>query len=174
MKESLDFTPAADLGPLQRVLLRVAEAFALAGGLVLIALVGMSMLSIIGRKLFSTPVRGDMELMEVGAAIAIAAFLPLCELRGMHIRVDALSNWLSAGIRRGLDTLAHLLCAAAAGLLAWRTALQMVDNREYGDATTLLSLPLWIPLALIVPSLGLLALCALARAARVLGGGGAA
>jgi len=48
----------------------------------------------------------------------------------------------------------------------------MLDNREFGDVTTLLSIPLWIPLALIAPSLVLLGLCALARVARVLGGAG--
>jgi hypothetical protein len=41
--------------------------------------------------------------------------------------------------------------------------LQLLDNRKYGDVTTLLSIPLWIPLMLIVPSLALLALCSLAR-----------
>ncbi|WP_437882198.1 TRAP transporter small permease [Pseudomonas sp. LRF_L74] len=172
MKESLDFEMnTAAHGPLKRGLIGLTQAFALGGGLILVGLIGMSMVSIIGRKLFSTPVRGDMELMEVGAAIAIAAFLPLCELRGTHIKVDALTSWLPEGIRRGLDTLAHLACAAVAGVLAWRTALQALDNHEYGDATTLLSFPLWIPLALIVPSLVLLGICALARACEVACGG---
>ncbi|BCG24699.1 hypothetical protein TUM18999_28900 [Pseudomonas tohonis] len=174
MKESLHFDLDArdQEGLVRRVLLRVTHGFALAGGGIILALVGMSVVSIVGRKLFSTPIRGDMELVEVGAAVAIAAFLPLCELRGTHIRVDALTNWLPAVVRRVLDAFAHLLCCAVAWLLAWRTSLQMLDNREFGDVTTLLSIPLWIPLALIVPSLVLLGLCALARVVRVLGGAG--
>lgn len=174
MKESLHFDiEAGEQGGLVRqALLRVTHGFALAGGAILLVLVGMSVVSIVGRKLFSTPIRGDMELMEVGASVAIAAFLPLCELRGTHIRVDALTNWLPAGVRLCLDAFAHLLCCAVAWLLAWRTGLQMLDNREFGDATTLLSIPLWIPLALIVPSLVLLGICALARVAQVLRGAG--
>ena len=62
-----------------------------------------------------------------------------------------------------LDWLAHLACCAVALLLAWRTGLQMLDSKEYGDMTTLLAIPLWIPLAMIVPSLVLLAICALVR-----------
>jgi len=46
---------------------------------------------------------------------------------------------------------------------ARRTALQVLSYREYGDTSTLLSVPMWLPLACIVPSLALLALCALAR-----------
>ncbi len=150
-------------GRARRLLGQVTQAFALGGGLLLMALIGMSLVSIIGRKLFSMPVRGDMELVEVGASIAIAAFLPLCELRGTHIKVDALTSWLPAAVRASLDGVAHLLCCAVAWLLAWRTGLQMLDNHENGDTTTLLSFPLWVALLFIVPSLVLLGVCALAR-----------
>ena len=165
MNESLSFGSGqiAERGLYRRALHYTAQGFALAGGLVLIALINMSLISIIGRKLFAQPIRGDIELMEIGASIAIAAFLPMCELRGMHIKVDTFTMKLPAGIQRALDTLGHLLCMAAALVLAWRTALQLLDNQEYGDVSTLLSIPMWIPLAFIVPSLILLALCSLAR-----------
>lgn len=165
MQESLtiEFDAEQHRGWVRRTLLWVTQGFAMTGGLLLVGLIVMSMVSIIGRKLFSMPVRGDMELVEVGASIAIAAFLPLCELRGTHIKVDALTSWLPAPVRNTLDCIGHLLCFAAAWILAWRTWLQMLESREYGDSTTLLSFPLWIPLMLIVPSLVLLGLCALAR-----------
>ncbi|MBH3431147.1 TRAP transporter small permease [Pseudomonas alkylphenolica] len=165
MQESLtiEFDAEQHRGWVRRTLLALTQSFALAGGVLLIGLVAMSMVSIVGRKLFSMPIRGDMELVEVGAAIAIAAFLPLCELRGTHIKVDALTSWLPALARDTLDGIGHLLCCAAAWILAWRTWLQMLDSREFGETTTLLAFPLWIPLLLIVPSLVLLGFCALAR-----------
>lgn len=165
MNEPLSFTHP-DKGAstsIGRLLDWFARAFALGGGLVLLVLIGMSLVSIIGRKLFATPIRGDMELVEVGAAVAIAAFLPLCELRGNHLRADAFTLAAPAQVKRWLDALAHLLCALVAAILVWRTSLQLLDSREYGDATTLLGLPLWQALALIVPSLVLLAFCALQR-----------
>ena len=165
MNESLSFesglTP--EHGGFRRALHYVTQGFALAGGLVLLLLINMSLISIIGRKLFATPIRGDIELMEIGASIAIAAFLPLCELRGTHIKVDAFTMKMSDAVVRTLDIFAHLLCLLAALILAWRTGLQMLDNLEYGDVSTLLSIPLWIPLMLIVPSLILLAVCSAAR-----------
>lgn len=165
MQESLSLEGGLtrEHGAWRRALYTITQGFALGGGLVLLLLIGMSLISIIGRKLFSTPIRGDIELMEVGASIAIAAFLPLCELRGTHIKVDALTSWLPTRVQGVLDAIAHLLCGAAALVLAWRTGLQVLENHEYGDVTTLLSIPLWIPLTLIVPSLLLLALCSLAR-----------
>jgi len=141
----------------------VCRGFALVGGGILLALIGMSLVSIVGRKLFASPIRGDMELVEMGAAIAIAAFLPLCELRGLHIKADAFTLWASAKIKRILDAFGHTLLLLAAVLLAWRTTLQMFSSREYGDVSALLSMPIWMALLCIVPSLALLALCALAR-----------
>jgi len=149
--------------PLHRWLAPICRSFALGGGVLLLALIGMSLISITGRKLLAAPIRGDMELVEMGAAIAIAAFLPLCELRGLHLKADAFTLWASARLKRALDTFAHALLFIAAAVLTWRTALQVMSYHQYGDTSTLLSVPMWWPLACIVPSLALLALCALAR-----------
>lgn len=172
MNESLSFdsAPAEGAGLASRALLRTAQGFALGGGLILLALVGMSLVSIIGRKLFATPIQGDIELMEIGAAVAIAAFLPLCELRGQHIKVDAFTLKLPARAQDWLDAIAHGLCLLAALVLAWRTGLQVLESREYGEVSTLLSIPLWLPLTLIVPSLALLAVTAAARTIHCLTG----
>lgn len=174
MNESLSFgsDQLAERGAYRRALHYTAQGFALAGGLVLIALINMSLISIIGRKLFSAPIRGDIELMEIGASIAIAAFLPLCEMRGLHIKVDTFTMKLPGCVQRGLDAIGHSLCMLAALILAWRTGLQLLDNLEYGDVSTLLSIPMWIPLALIVPSLTLLALASAWRVAHCLTHGG--
>lgn len=165
MNESLSFDAAPEVarGAAGRLLYRVTQGFALGGGLILLVLVAMSLVSVIGRKLFAMPVQGDIELMEIGAAVAIAAFLPLCESRGQHIKVDAFTLKLPARGQAWLDAIAHSLCLIAALVLAWRTGVQVLESREYGEVSTLLSVPLWIPLLLIVPSLLLLAVAAAAR-----------
>lgn len=169
MNESLSFaTVPAHAGFMRRALDTATRTFALFGGLILLGLINMSLVSIIGRKLFSAPIRGDMEIMEVGAAVAIAAFLPLCEFRGNHLKADAFTLKAPLAVRRTLDGFAHSLCFAVAATLGWRTSLQVLESLEYGDVTTLLGIPLWIPLALIVPSLVLLALCAAARVAEII------
>jgi TRAP-type C4-dicarboxylate transport system permease small subunit len=148
-----------------RLLDRVATGFTMLGGLIFCALIVMSIVSIVGRKLFSAPVQGDVELMQMGAAVGAAAFLPLCELHDHHIRVDALTGWMSRGNRAWLDTAAHLLLTVAALLLTWRTALAVVDGRSSGEVSTLLTIPMWQPVALLVPSFALLAVCAVYRTA---------
>lgn len=156
-------SPAPGFSGVGRWLDRLSFGFAMGGGLIFIALVAMSIVSIVGRKLFSAPIQGDLELMQIGAAVGAAAFLPLCELHDHNIKVDALTGWLSARSRRLLDGGAHLLLFVAIALLTWRTALSVLDVKESSEVSPLLGVPMWIPVLLLVPSLALLAAAALYR-----------
>lgn len=138
--------------------------WALAGGMVFVALVIMSIVSIVGRKLFSHPIEGDMELLMMGAAIGSAAFLPVCELDDNHIKVDALTTWMSERARAALDVIAHLLLTIASAIITWRSALYVEECYENMEVSTLLLIPIWQPVLLLVPSFALLTLAALYRA----------
>lgn len=161
--EGADASPAPPPTGVARVLHRAASWLAMAGGFVFCALIVMSIFSIVGRKLFSSPVQGDVELMQMGAAVGAAAFLPLCELHDNHIKVDALTSWMGGPARAALDTVAHLMLTVAAAAITWRTGMAVQDAMSYGEVTTLLSVPVWQPVALLVPSFALLTLCGLYR-----------
>lgn len=148
------------------VLSRAATWLAMSGGFVFCALIAMSIVSIVGRKLFSSSVQGDVELMQMGAAVGAAAFLPLCELHDNHIKVDALTSWMGGPARAALDTVAHLMLTVAAAAITWRTGMAVRDAMSYGEVSTLLSVPVWQPVALLVPSFALLTLCGLYRVVR--------
>ena len=142
---------------------RVVTWWALSGGFVFIALVAMSIVSIVGRKLFSAPIEGDMELLMMGAAVGSAAFLPACEMHDHHIKVDALTTWMSVQARAALDAMAHALLMLASSVITWRTALYAVECYENTEVSALLLIPLWQPVVLLVPSFALLAAAALYR-----------
>lgn len=166
MAEVIERAGAAEVVPrhgVGRLLDRVATGFTMLGGLAFCALIVMSIVSIVGRKLFSAPVQGDVELMQMGAAVGAAAFLPLCELYDHNVKVDALTGWMSDRGRAVLDTVAHALLTVAAVLITWRTALAAIDGYSSGEVSTLLTVPMWQPVALLVPSFALLALCGLYR-----------
>jgi TRAP-type C4-dicarboxylate transport system permease small subunit len=149
-----------------RLLDRLATGFTMLGGMTFCALIVMSIVSIVGRKLFSAPVQGDVELVQMGAAVGAAAFLPLCELYDHNVKVDALTGWMSDRGRAVLDSAAHGLLTVAAALITWRTSLAALDGFSSGEVSTLLTVPMWLPVALLVPSFALLALCGLYRTVR--------
>jgi TRAP-type C4-dicarboxylate transport system permease small subunit len=145
-------------------LIVAGKAMAISGGLMFVALIGMSLVSIIGRKLGFGSVTGDIELMQAGTAVAATAFLPYCTLLGEHIRVDFFTENMRATSKRRIDGVAELLFALVAAVLSWRTVLAAIAARESEEVTSLVSLPIWIPTALLVPGLTLMAVCALYRA----------
>lgn len=148
-------------GPAGRALLAVAMAFALAGGLVLVALTVMSLASIAGRALLSKPLPGDYELVQLGTAVAVSAFMPFCQLRGGHVIVDFFTANARRRVRASLDSLGALLIAVAAAVLAWRLAAGAISLRAANDMTTILEFPTWIAVALMVPSFALFSVAGL-------------
>ncbi|TXT31513.1 MAG: hypothetical protein FD131_930 [Rhodocyclaceae bacterium] len=148
----------------EHYLIMAGKTMAISGGVLFIALIAMSLVSIIGRKLGFGSVNGDIELMQAGTAVAATAFLPYCTLLGEHIKVDFFTENMRDSLKRPIDGMAEVLFAIVSGILVWRTILSAIATHESEEVTTLVSLPLWIPTALLVPGLFLMMICAAYRA----------
>lgn len=145
-------------------LIMAGKAMAISGGMLFIVLIAMSLVSIISRKLGFGSVNGDIELMQAGTAVAATAFLPYCTLLGEHIKVDFFTEGMRDSLKRPIDGIAELLFGIVGAVLTWRTILAVFSTYDSEEVTTLVSLPLWIPTALLVPGLFLMAVCAFYRA----------
>lgn len=146
---------------IDRWLHRASNALALLGGLVLLAAAALTLVSILGRWLFDAPILGDIELMQIACVAAIALFLPWCQWRAEHVRVDFFTQGAGPRLRGLLDRIGHLLLALVMALLAWRTADGLVDLRASGESTMLLAIPSWLAYLPLLPGLALSALIAL-------------
>ncbi len=155
----------APTDPVGAVLHTLSALLAVFGGLLLAAGALMTVVSVTGRYLFSAPISGDIELVELGAGAAIAAFLPYCQARGGHVIVDFFTGGMRATARARLDGLNALVFAACAGLVAWRMALGGIDTYLGNDQTMVLGVPTWPSYAVMVPAFGLLCLVCLHGAA---------
>jgi TRAP-type C4-dicarboxylate transport system permease small subunit len=151
--------PAA--GPIGRTLAWACRALVWWGGLLLLAIVGVSVLSISGRWLANHPIGGDYEMVQVGCAAAVSAFLPYCQWRRGNIIVDFFTTRAGPRLRRRLDGAGALLLALMLALLAWRSGAGLLDARANNEATMLLGFPLWIGYAAMLPGLVLSAAVAL-------------
>jgi TRAP-type C4-dicarboxylate transport system permease small subunit len=153
-----------------RVLHTAANAFALVGGALVVLVAVVTVTSVAARWLAATPVPGDVELVQLGTAVALALFLPYCQLHGGHLIVDVFTARADARVHRRLEAAAHGLAAVVLALLATRAAVGVVDLRAARETSMVLGLPLWLAYAPMVPALALAALIALwggARNARV-------
>lgn len=144
---------------------RVATLWAMAGGLVLIAVVVVNVFSVIG-AIFNQPFPGDFELTEVGVAIAAFAFLPYCQISGANITADIFTARASARLIAFLTLLGSLVALAFCVILLWRMYLGMLDQKLYNATTAILQIPHWLAFLPILFSLALLALAAVATLLR--------
>ncbi len=142
---------------------QLCRLFAIGGGLVLAAFALMTVVSVTGRYLFDRPVPGDFELVEIGCAIAVFAFLPYCQLQRGNVVVDFFTLRAPAAVRERLDALGSLLYALIAALLAWRLTLGGYDMWRYGEETMVLGLSRWWGFIPIVISCLLLVVACLYR-----------
>ncbi len=130
-----------------------------------------TVVSVLGRYFLNRPISGDFEIVQVGCAVAVALFLPYCQLRDGNVIVDIVTNGLPAGIKRVLDALGCLLIALVAALLAWRMFEGAADLKRYNDESMVLHMKTWWGFILIVPAMALLALTGLMTAWSALTGG---
>ena len=125
------------------------------GGLTLISMASVTVVSVIGRALFSSPIQGDVELVQLGCAIVVASFMPYTQFRHGNIIVDFFTTGVAPGTRARLDALGTLLYALMMALVCWRVAaggLQAWGNEE---TSSLMAIPIWIPYLLMLPGLAL-------------------
>jgi TRAP-type C4-dicarboxylate transport system permease small subunit len=146
---------------MRRALSAAATAFALLGGIVVALVAGVTVVSVIGRWAFATPIPGDVELVQLGTASALALFLPYCQLHGSHLIVDIFTVRSGAALHRWLDVFAHVVAAAVLALLAVRAAWGVESLRAASETSMVLGVPLWLAYAPMVPSLALAAVVAL-------------
>lgn len=152
-----------------RLVERAATAWALAGGVLLLAVVAVNTWSVFSRALGGRPFAGAFELTEVGVAVAVFAFLPYCQLVGANVTADIFTAGASRRTLAAFALLASLVALGFAVLLAQRMYLGLLDQRAFGYATTILQVRIWWAFVPIVGSLVLLALAAavtLAESAR--------
>lgn len=147
--------------PAGRLLFHLCRGVALAGGAVLVAMSVMSAGSILSRWISGRPLLGDFELVQLGCAVSVSAFLPWCQMRRGHVLVDFFTAGLGRRARGVLDGIGAALLAAAAALLTWRIALGTVSLRQAAESTMLLGVPVWYAYALMLPSFALLSLAGL-------------
>jgi len=148
--------PGAGFGRFGRGLLAAAKWIAFSGGAVFTALVVMSVVSIVGRKLINTPVPGDVEVLQMCAAFASASFFAYNHLMHGDVKVDFFTSRLSHGKRAFLDAAGSLLVGLFGALIAWRACVGALSVKEAGETSTMLGLPVWIAQILMVPSFALL------------------
>lgn len=144
-----------------RKLFQIESWFNLAGGLLILAVMLISVVNILGRKFFNTPVPGFIDWLV--QAVPLIAFLGIgyCQRLGGHIRMDLVVGRLRRRALWLFELLSIILIAALTIILiygSWNHAERAIS---IGDSTIDINLPTW-PVKLAVPVMLALLLARLA------------
>jgi TRAP-type C4-dicarboxylate transport system permease small subunit len=142
----------------------IIRIWALAGGLIILALVLITAASALSNLLFNVPFSGEYELAKHFVGIAIFTFLPYCQLTGANVTVDIFTEGLGPRAKAAMLLLASLLAAAFAILLFRQMSLGFGDYIRYPEETAALHIKLWTAFPPILVSLALLLVASLLTA----------
>jgi len=109
---------------------------------VLFLMMAITAVDVTGRYVFNKPLPGGFEMTELLLGALIYCGLPLVSWRREHIVIDTFDRYFSPRLKRALDVVAEVICAATlsgVGYLIFRRAARVA---EYGDTTNVLKLPL--------------------------------
>ena len=124
----------------------LARALAILGGLVLVLITLLTVVSITGRSMVDWglgPIPGDFELVEALTAFAVFAFLPWCQLTRSHATVDVFTSFFPDGVNRVIDLVTEMLMSLIIILIAWRLWHGTLDKINYHETTFILQFPVW-------------------------------
>ena len=144
-----------------RFLHDLAYILAILGGIILVIVILINFISILSRIIFLNPLVGDFELVEIGSAIAISSFLPLCHLKKGNVIVDFITAKLNFKKIAFLDCISSVIYGLIALFFTWRMFFGARDMYNYQEETMLLQFPIWIPFLPVSFSFGLLSVCCL-------------
>lgn len=148
-----------------RIMEFASRWMAYSGGAILVTIALTTVVSIVGRTLSGfglSPVKGDYEIVEMGCAVAVFAFMPWCQLKRGHVTVDIFISKLSDRMQAILGLIGDLFLTGAAFIILWRLWLGFGEKFPFGsdavrnifgmgskpffaESTYELEIPLWIP-----------------------------
>ena len=129
------------LGKISGGLGTAVQWLALAGGVVLLWLMGLTVIAVVMRKVFQAPILGVQDLSEASMALVVFGGLAYGGWTGGHIAINLIGVVIKGRGLNLVDTAVKLVCAAFFALAAWITVIKGLESREMGDASNLIFIP---------------------------------
>jgi TRAP-type C4-dicarboxylate transport system permease small subunit len=135
-----------DETPIGRLVFRLATAVAIMGGVALVVVTAVTVVSVVGRALIPfglKPILGDYEFVQVGVLFAIFCSLPLTQYLRGHADVALLTDRFAPRIAALIELIMDVLTLIAFLFVVWRYTIGMMDKFANREMTLLLHIPVW-------------------------------
>ncbi|MES9994488.1 TRAP transporter large permease subunit [Desulfovibrio aminophilus] len=135
-------TDSLGINRLERLVTPVCKLFAALGGLSLLIMAVVTTIDVLGRNLFSLPLKGALEIVSVGLVLTLFCGMPYAELHNKHIKVDILTARFSQAVQDALAVGIGWLHVLVVGILAWQCWEQGIFLLCRNSNTGIMAIPL--------------------------------
>ena len=104
-------------------------------------IVVLTFADVFARYLFSSPIRGSVEIIQFAMALVIFTALPLVTRKREHVTVSLVDGVLRGDAKRAQQVLVDAISVFALGVLTWRLWLQGGDDLAADTRTIVLGMP---------------------------------
>lgn len=139
----------------------IQQAVSLLLVVMLLAMVALTFVDVVGRRLFNTPVFGANDITEHLMALITFSGLPLLTARRGHLSIDLFDHWLLRPRWRAWHKLVDILIGAVLALISWGYFQAIWEAREINEVSPALTIPRAWMYAYIACTTGIAALLAL-------------
>lgn len=107
----------------------------------LLTMMALTVVDVIGRYVFSTPVQGSIELTELMLLAVIFLGLPAATLDREHVTVDLVTDRLRGGVQTLRRPVILIVSAVVQAVIGWRLWITATQVAGYGGTTASLEIP---------------------------------
>jgi TRAP-type transport system small permease protein len=124
-----------------KIIAAISQWLNVVGMVVLGALIGITVVDVLGRSLFHKPILGTFELTEYMLAVIVFCTISWCAVTRSHITVDILTSHLPPRVNAVLLFITSLLGLGLLGTMMWQSFREALVITEMGKSSTMLNVP---------------------------------
>jgi TRAP-type C4-dicarboxylate transport system permease small subunit len=140
---------------------RIFRSLALLGGLGLLGLLALTVVAVIMRKGFGSPLIGVFDFSQVMLIVIVFSGMAYCGITRGHVAVELFNDFFPTRIQRALNFVINLITAILLAFMSWITLMRAFDARELNEATMMIFIPHFPFLIIVALGLALYALASL-------------
>lgn len=133
-----------------RAVARVEDAFNSVAGFFILALMFLMVAEVLGRRLFNSPIRGTIDMIEVGMVAFALLGIAFCQRHGTHVRMDIVLMRLPGRIKWAAEAIATSVALFYVSVITYQSFQHFLRAYQIGDSTIDTQIVLW-PSKLVVP-----------------------
>lgn len=118
-------------------------ASAALAGVVLVALMFLTVADVVGRYFFNSPLNGVFDLTQFAVLIMTFLSFAYCGFRGAHVVIELLYDRIPKQAQFVVRRMSNAVGAVLFAIIAWRAVVQSFDVREFNETSQLLTIPYW-------------------------------